>query len=118
MKITCVTAAVVCGTLASCIPPEPPPRYRDNPYGYRQPPTYGNDVAQRQDYLVEPQQPQPQPQAPAPTPGTYPTATRTTNPDQVISPYEPFNVIDISEPRIESGKLARDPSNNKIFRVP
>lgn len=50
------------------------------------------------------------------TTGGYPTAKRTDNPDQVISPYEPFNVIDVAG--FASGKLARDPSNQKIFRVP
>jgi hypothetical protein len=34
----------------------------------------------------------------------------------VISPYEPYHVIDIEGFR--SGQLARDPSNNRIFRVP
>jgi hypothetical protein len=56
--------------------------------------------------------PPPQP----PRPGEYPTATRTANPNEVISPYEPYNVIDIEGFR--SGQLARDPSNNQIFRVP
>ena len=46
----------------------------------------------------------------------YPVAERTANPNQVISPYAPFNVIDITG--FNSGQLARDPSNNEIFRVP
>lgn len=47
----------------------------------------------------------------------YPVAERTENPDRVISPYGPnYNVIDVSGFR--SGQLARDPSNQKIFRVP
>ena len=47
----------------------------------------------------------------------YPTAERTENPDRVISPFGPnYNVIDVSGFR--SGQLARDPSNQKIFRVP
>jgi len=46
----------------------------------------------------------------------YPLAKPTKNPDQVISPYEPYNVIDISG--FHSGQLARDPSNRKIFRIP
>jgi hypothetical protein len=47
----------------------------------------------------------------------YPYAKRTSNPNQVISPYGPdFNVIDVSGFR--SGQLARDPSSKKIFRVP
>jgi hypothetical protein len=61
------------------------------------------------------------PSRPRPNSGSsgqnYPTAERTENPDRVISPYGPnFNVIDVSGFR--SGQLARDPSNQKIFRVP
>lgn len=47
---------------------------------------------------------------------TYPEARRTANPNQVISPYAPYNVIDVEGFR--SGALAKDPSNGKIFRVP
>jgi hypothetical protein len=46
----------------------------------------------------------------------YPVAQRTEDPNQVLSPYEPFNVIDIEGFR--SGQLAKDPSNGKIFRIP
>jgi hypothetical protein len=75
-----------------------------DPYGQNQDP-YGTTPA-----------PAPTP-APQPTrPGEYPTAQRTANPNQVISPYEPYNVIDVEGFR--SGQLARDPSNQKIFRVP
>ncbi len=55
------------------------------------------------------------PSAPAPRP-TYPEAKRTANPNQVISPYAPYNVIDVEG--FKSGALAKDPSNGKIFRVP
>ena len=51
-----------------------------------------------------------------PRPSEYPVAERTRNPNQVISPYPPYNVIDVSEFR--SGDKARDPSNRKIFIVP
>jgi hypothetical protein len=34
----------------------------------------------------------------------------------VLSPYAPYNVIDVQGFR--SGQLAKDPSNGKIFRVP
>ena len=52
-----------------------------------------------------------------PVPQDYPVAERTGTPNRVISPYGPnFNVIDITG--FVSGQLARDPSNNKIFRVP
>lgn len=46
----------------------------------------------------------------------YPVAKRTANPNEVISPYAPYNVIDVEG--FESGGLAKDPSNKKIFRVP
>jgi hypothetical protein len=104
--------------LLACTPPPgtPPPRYRQdqslapqrvNPYG--------------PDYDVSPISPPPLPPLPQPTPrptgpGEYPVAARTANPNQVLSPYEPYNVIDIEG--FKSGQLARDPSNQKIFRVP
>lgn len=46
----------------------------------------------------------------------YPMAQRTDKPNRVLSPYAPYNVIDIEGFR--SGQLAKDPSNGKIFRVP
>lgn len=46
----------------------------------------------------------------------YPTATKTANPGRVLSPYPPYNVINVEE--IKSGKLAKDPSTGEIFRVP
>ena len=56
-------------------------------------------------------------EAPQPTPRpTYPTAKRTANPNEVISPYAPYNVIDVQG--FKSGDLAKDPSNKKIFRIP
>jgi len=48
--------------------------------------------------------------------GGYPLATRSSKPNQVISPYPPHNVIDVTG--FKSGDLARDPGNRKIFRVP
>ncbi|MEO5913963.1 MAG: hypothetical protein ABIS50_06995 [Luteolibacter sp.] len=103
--------------LTSCTPPPqvPPPNFRPNP-PYPPVPVNpngpGNDIAPP---IVEPP---PGPEIPT-TPGTYPMAKRTANPNEVISPYEPYNVIDISgPPPFKSGQLARDPSNQKIFRVP
>lgn len=58
--------------------------------------------------------PEPAPQ-PVPRP-TYPAAKRTANPNEVISPYAPYNVIDVEG--FKSGDLAKDPSNKKIFRIP
>ncbi|MFD0892939.1 hypothetical protein KBB96_16085 [Luteolibacter ambystomatis] len=46
----------------------------------------------------------------------YPTATKTANPGRVLSPYPPYNVINVED--IKSGKLAKDPSTGEIFRVP
>lgn len=57
--------------------------------------------------------PAPEPAAPA---SKYPTATRSDNPNLVISPYKPHNVIDVTG--FKSGQLAKDPSNNRIFVIP
>jgi hypothetical protein len=46
----------------------------------------------------------------------YPYAERTNNRYQVISPYSPYNVVDVRG--FSSGELVRDPSTNQIFRVP
>jgi hypothetical protein len=51
-----------------------------------------------------------------PTRDEYPLAERTANPNHVISPYAPYNVINVEGFR--SGQLAKDPSNQKIFRIP
>jgi hypothetical protein len=51
-----------------------------------------------------------------PIPDEHPVAQRTANPNHVISPFSPFNVINVEGFR--SGQLARDPSNGKIFRIP
>ena len=112
-KYPTLAAAACLATLSSCINPEPPPYgfqpIRPMPQGDVRP--YGE-----QPFDVSPP-PEPRPQPPPPTAtGGYPTATRTANPDQVLSPYEPYNVIDIAG--FTSGQLARDPSNQKIFRIP
>ena len=94
--------------LVSCAAP-PPPRLQTDPSVVIDPVSpveAQGDVSAPTD---------PMPSAPA-TSGGYPTAQRTANPEQVISPYEPFNVIDVAG--FASGKLVRDPSNQKIFRVP
>lgn len=51
-----------------------------------------------------------------PTRDQYPVAQRTSNPNHVISPYSPYNVINVEGFR--SGQLAKDPSNQKVFRIP
>jgi hypothetical protein len=111
-KFPFIVAILSFTTLVSCVyPPPPPPRFRPNP-------PYAPDPLDPYD-APPPQEPAP---APNPTPpagpstGGYPTATRTENPNQVLSPYEPYNVIDVEG--FKPGQLARDPSNQKIFRVP
>lgn len=116
-NLTLPAAALCLCSLVGCIlPPPPPARFRPNPPF---PPTpvdpYDNLT---EPTPIQPFNPEPAP-APAPTPpgiGGYPTATRTANPNEVLSPYEPFNVIDVEG--FKSGQLARDPSNQKIFRIP
>lgn len=132
--------------LPSCIDPPPPPYgpngqrgpgflpppgrgdgyvgpQRPDPYGNPYAPEGGDPYAQGpqasgQGYGPPPQAPDrtvdPQPTAPKRT--DYPTATKTAKPNQVLSPYAPYNVIDVSG--IQSGKLAKDPSTGEIFRVP
>ena len=77
---------------------------RDNRYSDR------NDVPYDDDQVQQP------PVVRPPTRDQYPPAERTNNPDQVLSPYAPYNVIDVEGFR--PGQLAKDPSNGKIFRVP
>lgn len=106
-KFLLTVAAAGLAGLTSCTPPSPvpPPRFQpDPPFA---PTPVAPDVS-----------PPPTPTEPAPPTATggYPTAERTANPDQVLSPYEPYNVIDVAG--FKSGQLARDPSNQKIFRVP
>ena len=48
--------------------------------------------------------------------GSYPYAERTSTRGEVLSPYAPYNVIDVRGFR--SGALAKDPSCGKIFRIP
>ena len=99
--------------LSSCTPPPPvpPPNFKPNPpYAPTPVPPSGPGID-----IAPPVEPQPAPPPPTAT-GGYPTAKATTNPNEVISPYEPFNVIDITG--FKTGQLARDPSNQKIFRVP
>lgn len=98
----------------------PPPTNQDlGPYG-NPPPVdpYGNTTQQdpRQG-IQDPNVPQPPvTPTPAPQPPSYPTAQKTKNPNEVISPYPPYNVIDVTG--FKSGQKAKDPSNKKIFIVP
>ncbi len=60
---------------------------------------------------------------PKPRPESYKRGHKTKNPNHIISPYPPHNLIDISknpktgEP-FRKGDFARDPSNGQIFRIP
>ncbi|MGE9270551.1 MAG: hypothetical protein ACQKBU_07085 [Verrucomicrobiales bacterium] len=54
--------------------------------------------------------------SPEPSGSEYPTAQRTENPDEVLSPYAPHHRINVAG--FKSGQLARDPKNQKIFRIP
>ena len=123
--------------LASCIPPSaPPPQFRPIPRSsrdYENPYDTGRDAfsnlapddysgqgrdaysGQGRDAFSNSSTPPRSPAAPT-APGTYPAAERTANSNQVISPYEPYNVIDVEG--FKTGQLARDPSNQKIFRIP
>ena len=53
----------------------------------------------------------------------HPKGHKTQNPNHVISPYKPHNLIDISKnPKtgqpFQSGDLVKDPSNGAIFQLP
>lgn len=112
LKFTPLIAAISLTTLSSCTPPEvPPPHFRPNP-PYAPDPVEPNGGTTEVPPGTMPSEPIPPPTAT----GGYPTARSTNNPDEVISPYEPYNVIDVAG--FKSGQLARDPSNQKIFRVP
>ncbi len=113
-RLLSLAAASLAG-LASCNPPPPvpAPRFQPNP---PYPPQQVSPYGPQSDISPPPEPTQPAPQPPPTATGGYPTAQRTANPDQVLSPYEPFNVIDVTG--FKSGQLARDPSNQKIFRIP
>lgn len=118
-------AALVLGAVACEPPPVYPqtdgPRrpYPERPYnqGDPRPPYYGDQGNNSPNYNPPyGTQPTPPPSPPVPPRDQYPVAERTDNPNRVLSPYAPYNVIDVEGFR--SGQLAKDPSNGKIFRVP
>jgi hypothetical protein len=92
-------AGAAAGTAAAAIHEDSARRRGSAPGSYGNPPPTGGTPGQ----------------AP-PSASDYPVARRTDNPNYVIIPYEPYNVIDVSGFR--SGDLARDPGTGKIFRVP
>ncbi|MGJ8634862.1 MAG: hypothetical protein ACSHX7_13175 [Luteolibacter sp.] len=133
---TIALGAVVLGAIGcEPLPPYPPSYYDSYGRPVRQP--YGNQGQQGQpnpqgtQYQQATQgdnrygqatqdspqvDPTPPPVETAPQRNEYPTAQGTSNPNQVLSPYAPYNVIDVEGFR--TGQLAKDPSNGKIFRVP
>ena len=116
MKNPFISAAAIV-LLASCVPPPqaPPPYFKPNP-PYPPEPTnpYGDDSTSEQPREDDQSNENGQP---APTrPGEYPTAKPTANANEVTSPYEPYEIINVEG--FQSGQLARDPRNKKIFRVP
>lgn len=60
--------------------------------------------------------PKPQPNLGTPGGSDYPYAEPTSTRGEVLSPYTPYNVIDVRG--LRSGSLAKDPSCGKIFRIP
>jgi hypothetical protein len=117
LKLTAL-AAVVLGAVA-CEPlPVYPPNSGPRPYPQRDR-GYGNQPPERPDPYGNSRDPRPNYDPPVERPPTrdqYPMAEKTANPRQVLSPYAPYNVIDVEGFR--PGQLAKDPSNGKIFRVP
>ena len=105
--------------LVSCIEPIPPerPHFQPNPpYPPREVNPYGDQVPDQQNPNDSPPSYY---QAPNPAPtrtGEYPVARSTAKADEVVSPYEPYNIINVEGYR--TGELVRDPHNKKIFRVP
>ncbi len=105
--------------VSSCVEPMPPDVWDENvPPDMYAPHDGPGRTEATENPTTSPAPPPDIQQAPPATlsPEEYPTAKPTSNPDRVISPYEPFNVIDVSG--FHSGQLARDPSNRKIFRIP
>lgn len=115
-----ILGAVACKPLPVYPQTDGPRRpYPERPYnqGDPRPPYYG-DQGNNSPNFNPPYgtQPTPPPAPPVPPRDQYPVAERTNNPNRVLSPYAPYNVIDVEGFR--SGQLAKDPSNGKIFRIP
>ena len=95
--------------------PRPAPYHGDEPGPRRASPYGPANVYEGEEFYERPDR-RPSPQMPPPSRDQYPVAQRTANPNQVLSPYSPYNVIDVEGFR--PGQLAKDPSNGRIFRVP
>lgn len=119
-------ALIVLATPSCYYGPEPDP-YRNRPrsgYQTNPPPGYADDTRNDGRYGPGDGAPDdryppygPPPRQPEPA-DNIPVARPTDNPNRVISPHPPYNVVDITGFR--SGELARDPTteDKKIFRVP
>lgn len=93
--------------------PNGPQRPPNDPYG-NPPPQYGQQgIQDPRQGIVDPPTPTPPSKL---NPSDYPVAKKGKKPNEVISPYAPYNVIDITG--FKSGQMAKDPSNKKIFVVP
>jgi hypothetical protein len=115
--IPAVSVAAITALLVSCIEPLPPvpgPHFKPNPPYAPQPvdPTAENPPNGQPSDVPPPTE---NPGSPS-RPGEYPTAKPTTKSNEVVSPYEPYKVINVEG--YKSGELVRDPHNKKIFRVP
>lgn len=62
-----------------------------------------------------PPTPEKKPEA-APSGGAFLKGKRTNKPGRVISPYPPYQELDVSG--LSSGSLALDPTTQKVFEVP
>jgi len=98
MKKPLFPIALLVGTLTSCTPYQAPTAATD-----RHTDAGMTDTHERQ-------------QAELPVSGDYPYAEKTSIPGQVISPYHPFNVMDVRG--LRPGSLALDLSCQKKFRIP
>ncbi|HAO94639.1 MAG: hypothetical protein CMP26_00965 [Roseibacillus sp.] len=66
---------------------------------------------------------EPSPTAPSAKPESYKRGFKADNPNHIISPFPPHNLIDISRnPKtgrpFQQGDFARDPSTGGIFQIP
>jgi hypothetical protein len=129
LKLKLIASAVVVLGAVACEPlpvyapnneqrPYPPPSRDSRYFGYQREDRQNPSNNPRDDrnsgyYDAGPDR---QPDERPATRDEYPSAEKTANPNQVLSPYAPYNVIDVEGFR--SGQLAKDPSNGKIFRVP
>ena len=120
-SVPILSAVLSTALLVSCIEPvpPPPPHFTPNgPYPPRQVDPYGNPLpdSRNPDESTPPTTYNPTPDTPPTRAGEYPVAKPTAKADEVVSPYEPYNIINVEGYR--SGELVRDPHNKKIFRVP